>query len=74
MHEFGVAGTARSLSLGRVAPQRLPHQAQSTELVALCLQTEPYNAGLQQLYESVGFVDDGRHHLAWLSGTVPIMA
>ena len=42
--------------------------------MALYLQTEPDNARAQRLYESVGFVDDGRRNLAWLSGVGPVKA
>jgi hypothetical protein len=54
--ELYVAGAARSRAAG---------------LVALYLQTEYYIARAQSLYESVGFMDDGRRNLTWLSGSVP---
>ncbi|TGE12846.1 GNAT family N-acetyltransferase [Hymenobacter elongatus] len=72
--ELYVRGVARGRGVGRAALQLLQHLAQSAGLVALYLQTEPYNARAQQLYESVGFVDDGRRNLAWLSGVVPVKA
>lgn len=54
--------------MGRAALLLLQQQALTAGLAALYLQTEPYNARAQQLYGSVGFVDDGRRNLAWLSG------
>lgn len=45
-----------------------PTRARTSSLVALYLQTKPYSARAQRRYEYVGFVDDGRRNLAWLSG------
>ncbi|WP_216688828.1 GNAT family N-acetyltransferase [Hymenobacter siberiensis] len=69
--ELYMAGAARSRGVGRAALLLLQQQARAAGLVALYLQTEPYNARAQRLYESVGFVDDERRNLAWLSGAVP---
>ncbi|SMB99490.1 GCN5-related N-acetyltransferase [Hymenobacter roseosalivarius DSM 11622] len=66
--ELYVKDTVRGRGVGRAALQLLQHQARAAGLVALYLQTEPDNTRAQQLYESVGFVNDGRRNLAWLSG------
>ncbi|SDY60581.1 GNAT family N-acetyltransferase [Hymenobacter psychrophilus] len=67
--ELYVTGAARSQGVGHAALLLLQQLARAAGLVALYLQTESYNASAQRLYESVGFVDDGRRNLAWLSGS-----
>lgn|GEM_PF-7008261 len=63
MEELYVGGTARSRGVLCCSCCNTRPEAWSAALVALCLQTESYNTRAQQLYESVGFVNDDWRNL-----------
>ncbi|GAA4017791.1 hypothetical protein GCM10022408_34310 [Hymenobacter fastidiosus] len=63
--ELYVTPAARGRGGGRAVLLALQQQARAGGLVALHLQTEPGNPRARQLYESLGFADDGRRNLTW---------
>ncbi|WP_426059009.1 GNAT family N-acetyltransferase [Hymenobacter sp. B1770] len=71
--ELYVSAAARSRGVGRAALQFLQQQTRAAGLVALHLQTEPGNTRAQQLYESLGFADDGRRNLTWHCDAAPAL-